>query len=409
MTRRLAPALTVLGLVVAAALISVGTGLGVDYAGPSWIGNDAASPSIEALAGGHLHRFFAEAPMMGSFSLVLRAPFAALGSLVGGGLLLEYRLGVFPCVLALGALGLTVVRMGHRDRPWTVRALVLGLIVAGPLTFKALYWGHPEELLAAALAVGGILAAPRRPLLAGVMLGLAIATKQWAWLAVVPALATASEHRLKLLFAAGSVALLWALPMAIGDLHRFADQMHAAGHTGKGVTPSTIWWPFGHVAGSHPLDGHTVQTYTVSRWISNLAEPLVLAVSLVLSAWYWRTRRERAYTDALALLALLLLVRCMLDPLSISYHNAPFAIALAAYEATRRRGLPYLTLVVSGAILLTSQLATQPDALNAVYLAWSLPVALYLGLTLFAPAGFTARLGRARGSAPAAVSAAADA
>src|SRR5207245_3140639 len=124
MASRITVVLAALGVAVAAALISVGTGLGVDYPGPSWIGNDAASPSIEALVAGNLHGFFAQQPMMGSFSLVLRAPFAALASLGGGKLLLEYRLGVFPCVLALGVLGLAVVRMGSGGRPWTVRALV---------------------------------------------------------------------------------------------------------------------------------------------------------------------------------------------------------------------------------------------------------------------------------------------
>src|SRR5438128_2841299 len=132
MPSKLTGVLAALGVVVAAMLISIGTGLGVDYPGPSWIGNDAASPSIEALVAGNLHGFFAQQPMMGSFSLVLRAPFAALASLGGGKLLLEYRLGVFPCVLALGVLGLAVVRMGSGGRPWTVRALVVGLIMAGP-------------------------------------------------------------------------------------------------------------------------------------------------------------------------------------------------------------------------------------------------------------------------------------
>ena len=56
-------------VVVAAALIAMGTGLGVDYANPSWIGNDAASSSIEALFHFNLHEFAAQQPMMGSFSL----------------------------------------------------------------------------------------------------------------------------------------------------------------------------------------------------------------------------------------------------------------------------------------------------------------------------------------------------
>jgi hypothetical protein len=381
MTRRLTPALMPVLMVVAAALIAMGTGLGVDYANPSWIGNDAASGSIEALVHGNLHRFAAEQPMMGSFSLFVRAPFAALAPLGGSHqLLLEYRLGAFACVLALGLLGLVVLRLGDERRPALERVLLLGLLVAGPLTFKALYWGHPEELLAAALAIGGVIAAPRRPLLAGLLIGLAIATKQWAWLALIPALATTPRKRLKLIAIAGAMALLWALPMAIGDLHRFLDQMHAAGHTGPGVTPSSVWWPFGHEVSASLVDGKMAKTYTVPVWISRAAEPLVLGLALALSAAYWRVRRERPAVDALALLALVLLVRCMLDPLAISYHNAPFIIALATWEGLRRRGLPYVTLAANGAILVTAQLASQPDLLNAAYLAWTVPMTVYLGM-----------------------------
>ena len=373
-------------MTVAAALIAMGTALGVDYAGPSWIGNDAGSPSIEALVHGNLREFAAQQPMMGSFSLVVRAPFAALAPLRGDHqLLLEYRLGAFVCVLALGVLGLFLLRLGDARRPVAERLLILGLVMAGPLTFKSLFWGHPEELLATALAVGGVVAAPRRPLLAGALIGLAIATKQWAWLALIPALATTPRRRLKLVALAGAVALAWALPMAIGDLHRFLDQMRAAGHTGPGVTPSSVWWPFGHTVGSSLLDGEMAKTYTVPGWISRVAEPLVLGLALALSAAYWRVRRERVAVDALALLALILLVRCMLDPLAISYHNAPFAIALASWEGLRRRGVPYVTLAANGGILVTAQLASQPDLLNAVYLAWTVPMAVYLGLVTLGP------------------------
>ncbi|MFL5779819.1 MAG: glycosyltransferase 87 family protein [Thermoleophilaceae bacterium] len=393
MRQRLVPGLTVAAVVVAAALIAMGTGLGADYANPSWIGNDAASPSIEALMRLDLHGFVAEQPMMGSFSLVLRAPFAALSSLGGHHkLLLEYRFGAFVCVLALGALALVALRLADARRPASQQLLIAGLVMAGPLTFKALFWGHPEELLAAALAVGGVIAAPRRPLLAGALIGLAIATKQWAWLALVPALATTPQRRLKMVAVAGAVALVWALPMALGDLHRFVDQTRAAGHTGAGVTPSSVWWPLNHMVSTSPVDGHMVRTYTVDAWVAHVAEPLVLGVCLALSAAYWRIRRERPAVDAIALLALLLLVRCMLDPLAISYHNAPFAIALAVWETLRRRGLPYVTLAANGGILLTSQLALQPDVLNAVYLAWAVPVAVYLGLVTLGPRGPRAAL-----------------
>jgi hypothetical protein len=86
-----------------------------------------------------------------------------------------------------------------------------------------------------------------------------------------------------------------------------------------------------------------------------------------------------------------MLIRCMIDPMAISYHHVPFFVALATYEALRRRGLPYLTLVAGGGLLLTAQLARQPDLLNAVYLAWSLPLGLLLGVSLLTGARLGAR------------------
>jgi hypothetical protein len=380
-------ALCAASVAVAAALISAGTALGVDYTGPSEIGKNAAGPSIAALARGDLAGFFAEQPMMGGFSLLLRAPFAALGSAFSDKLLLEYRVGAFPCVLALGLLGLAVARRIGGERPWAARLVAVGLVMAGPMTFKALFWGHPEELLAAALAAGAVLAAPRRPLAAAALLGSAIATKQWALLAVVPVLASvAPDRRLRVLFAAGGVAALWTAPMAIGDLGRFLDQNHAAGHAGAGVTPSSLWWQFGDVVNVQPgLDGGEVRNYAMPMWLTRIAEPLTVAVAVALSFMFWRRRRGYDAADALTLLALLMLVRCILDPMTVSYHHAPFYTALAAAEVLRTRRMPVLTVAVAGLLIATSSLASSPDLLNAFYLAWALPLSGLLGAALFAP------------------------
>ena len=397
MSQKLAHVLAALGVVLAAALVSAGTGLGVDYAGPCWVGVDAASPSIEALVAGNFHAFFAQQPMMGGFSLFARAPFAAFSGLDHHHeLLSEYRLGAFPCVLSLGVLGLVVDRMMERDgRPWTARVLAIGLVMAGPSTFKTLLWGHPEELLATALAVGGLLAARRRPLLAGLLLGLAVATKQWALLAVVPALAVATEQRVKLLAVAAGAAAAFILPMAIGDFHRFMAQTHMAGAAGPGVTPSSVWWPFGHISGSQVESGEVIKSYAIPHWMGSLAEPLVMAIALALSVAYWRQRAEHDPADALGLFAAIMLIRCMLDPMAISYHNGAFFVALATFEARRSRGLPYLTLAAGAGLLLTSHLAPHPDLLNAVYLAWSVPLAAFLALSVLGSGRLGGRL-RAR-------------
>lgn len=377
-----------LGLIlVAAGLISAGTPLGVDYANPSRIGENVAGPSVEALARGDLHAFFAEQPIMGAVSLVLRAPFVALADAVGGGLLMQYRLGSFPCVVALGLLGWALARRIEGEDRWPLRLLVGGLVIGGPLTFKSLFWGHPEELLAVALSVGAVLVAGRRPAIAAIMLGCAIATKQWAILAIVPVLvAAAPEFRLRVLFGAGAVAALWFAPMALGDLDRFWAQNHANGSSGPGVTPSSVWWVFGDVVGTTTgIRGSEVPVYALPPIYSKISEPLAVIATFGLSGLFWFRRRSFEMADALALLALVMLVRCMLDPLAISYHHLPFYVALAASEVVRTRALPVLTLITGGVLYVTSELASMPNLQNGVYLAWSLPLAVYLGLSLFAP------------------------
>jgi hypothetical protein len=383
---RVAQLLGVAGVLIASGLISAGTSLGVDYSNPSVVGQNVAGPSIEALARLDFHAFVAEQPIMGSFSLVLRAPFVALADALGGGMLMEYRLGSFVCVAALAFLALALARRIEGENQWPVRLLTAGLVLAGPMTFKSLFWGHPEELLAAALAVGAVLAATRTPMLAAVMLGLAIATKQWAILAIVPVLVAAPHDRLRVLCTAGVVAAVWYAPMALGDFERFMAQNHANGSSGPGVTPSSIWWPFGDVVGSTSgLDGGQVSVYALPPALSKLSEPLAVAVTFGLSGLFWLRRRSFGPGDALTLLALVMLVRCMLDPLAISYHHLPFYVALAASEVVRTRRLPLLTLGTAGVLLLTSELAGMPNLLNMVYLAWTVPLALFLGLSLFAP------------------------
>lgn len=384
MARLLVP----LGLIlIAAGLISAGTPLGVDYANPSKIGENVAGPSVEALARGDLDAFFAEQPIMGAVSLVLRAPFVALADAIGGGLLMQYRLGAFPCVVALGLLGWALARRIEGEDRWPLRLLVGGLVVGGPLTFKALFWGHPEELLAVALSVGAVLVAGRRPVIAAIMLGCAIATKQWAVLVIVPVLVTAAPaFRLRLLFGAGAVAALWFLPMALGDLERFWAQNRANGSSGPGVTPSSIWWAFGGQVGTTTgIRGSEVPVYGLPHTYSKISEPLAILATFGLSGLFYVRRRSFEMADALTLLALVMLVRCMLDPLAISYHHLPFYVALAASEVVRTRSLPVLTLVTGGVLYVTSELATMPDLQNVIYLGWSFPLALYLGLSLFAP------------------------
>src|SRR5206468_12332940 len=120
-----------------------------------------------------------------------------------------------PCVLGLLALCAWLLReMRRAGRSEAERAMVGVALLLSPLAVRALHWGHPEELLGAALCVGAVIAAARgRWILAGIMLGCAIATKQWAALAVLPALiATPAPVRVRLVSATAVVALAFTVP-----------------------------------------------------------------------------------------------------------------------------------------------------------------------------------------------------
>ena len=156
-----------------------------------------AEPALQALRDGRVADFLDLAPAYGG-SLILRAPFAFLPDLWGGGDLAVFRSMAVPCLIA--AVFLAVLLWG-RSRSFGAgrgaAALVLFLCAANPVTLKALKSGHPEELLGAVLCVGAVLAGgARRPILAGALLGLAVANKPWAVLAAVPVgVALGGRHR----------------------------------------------------------------------------------------------------------------------------------------------------------------------------------------------------------------------
>jgi hypothetical protein len=153
-------------------------------------------PAFDALLHGQLEQFLRLAPAYGG-SLVERAPFALMAHLWGGGELAVYRSVAVPCLLASALLAVWLVaRMRQESRSATHRAVAVAVCVANPITLDALEVGHPEELLGACLCVAAVLfASEDRSLLAGVLLGLAIANKPWALLALGPVLLALSAHR----------------------------------------------------------------------------------------------------------------------------------------------------------------------------------------------------------------------
>src|SRR5204863_3267863 len=144
-------------------------------------------PGIQALLHGGWTELSAQ-PLMGPVSLMVRAPLVALVQALGPDQLMAYRIGAIPCLFAAALLGL-YFWLRLEGRPIELRLLVAGLCVVNPLTFNAMRTGHPEDVLAGALCVGAVLVAGEgHRWWAMVLLGLAVATKQWALLAALPVL-----------------------------------------------------------------------------------------------------------------------------------------------------------------------------------------------------------------------------
>ena len=130
-------------------------------------------------------------------------------------------------------------------------AIVVGLCAANPITLRALDIGHPEELLGAVLCAGAVLAALRgRATLAGVLLGLAMANKAWAVLAVGPVLLALPERRRRSLLIAGAIAIAFVPPLLLAAPPSASPG--GAVHTDEIFQPWQVWWFLGATGRGDP-------------------------------------------------------------------------------------------------------------------------------------------------------------
>ena len=349
-----------------------------------------AGPSLGPLIHGHPLQAFSHEPAMGWFAIWIRAPFVWLAR--HGSELVQYRVGALVCVLAGTALGLYLATRARREgRSLLLAATIVALATLSPMSWHALADGHPEEILGAALCVAAVLTAAdgRRPIVTGIVLGLALATKQWAILVLGPVLLAAPRKRPTIAAIGIAIAAAFALIPVLASDHSLVAPANIAGAT-RTIKPASIWWPFGETHQLHLVAGWTVEQHVLPQWLSNLTHPLIVLTGFALPAAYAiAKRRSRAsLEDALTLLTLLFLLRCLLDPMTVGYYHVPMLFSLLALEATRKRGLPLLTLLATGVLwLLVTRLrwGLEPGRVATIYLAWALPMTAYLGLRLYAP------------------------
>jgi hypothetical protein len=365
-----------------------------------------AQAAVNALSHGDLRGVLAHPALMGPLSLILRAPAVAVARLFGGGALAGYDAGAFLCVVsaALLAIGLTLPARPLAPRPIALLLLVV-FAVFNPATVGALEWGHPEEVLTGALSVAAVALATRdRYLMAAITLGLALAAKQWAILAVVPTLlAVPAPRRTRVVALAGAIAALLTLPFLVGNPAGFVTTLHHAANADPGnvVTPFSWWFFAAHPLRLHlPLAGGAtseLKLYLLPAWVVESAHLFIVALAGGAAALIYH--RRRSHSDALLGLALVFLLRCALDPVDTVYYNVPLVLTLLAWETlTLRRTLPVATLLSSAALWVTFDLMAPNSSANATGLAyggWTALLLLYLFGSLHSARGETASRTRA--------------
>lgn len=303
-----------------------------------------SAPAVTALANGHVSAYLSAHAVMGPLATLVQAPFAALGSSP----LSEYQWACLPCLLAAAALGLYLGAIARRRGASLVtQALIAVFTLLNPLTICAVQAGHPEEVLTAALAVGAVAVAIQgHGGRAGLLLGLAIASKQWAVIAVLPTLLALPRGKLRSgAIGLGAVAVLY-LPSLIASPGSFMDVQGNAASGGSVATIWSVWYPFANVDVVHLSGGLTGHVHRVPAGLGALTHPLILAtaVLLPLAVCLRRGRFVLSGEEAIALLTLLAVLRCILDPVNNIYYAVPLMPALAAWDALGRDRLPLRSL-----------------------------------------------------------------
>ena len=170
------------------------------------------------------------------------------------------------------------VSLHVRERTHALLAIVL--VAGSPVAYLALDAGHPEDVLAAAAATAGVLAAVRaRATLSAVLLTVAVLAKQTAVLALLPAALALPKPKLRVLAAPVAAALLvyggvhapaarrrphWRSPPARSSIPGRSGGRSASRRTRRGR-------PAGHGAITSPA------------WLAPIPHPLIVALALPLS------------------------------------------------------------------------------------------------------------------------------
>lgn len=224
-----------------------------------------------------------------------------------------------------------------------------------------------------------------RPVLAGALLGLALGTKQWTPVAVVPVFVACRAGRFRMLAVAAAVGAPLALALPLADPAAFSSAAKLIGNLNE-VSMLSWWFPFSvsHTVTVQVIGGPaTATSHLLPFGLTRTKVVWVIPAVAVLVGWcFQRGRADRDPADALGLLALLVLLRCTLDPSNVSYYHVPFVIALLAWETITRRGLPLISLLTIAGIWWLEYHVFTTTPLVLGYVTMTIGLTTYLAVVL---------------------------
>lgn len=322
-----------------------------------------AGPALDRARDGRVWELYGgeSPPLMMPLSLLLRLPALIIGQTD----LDEYRAGVVLVMLAAAATALVFTE-------WWQRLAWVALLTLNPLSFEAIAYGHPEEVLLGAFVLAALVVAARgKAITAGVLAGLAIGTKQPAVLALLPVV-LASPRRWRTFGAAVGTAALVIVPFLLPHLDALRGQAALARgfHNHASALAPSLWtlfggeWvPLGPEWGEGAGHLHTSlpqEVVVYGKVWAVLAALLLSALLLVLARWR-RAARSAVITAAVGALTASLALRVSLDPDTTAYYALPLLLVLLGWSLRAARPvLVVIALLGAQALLLAAgQIATK--------------------------------------------------
>ena len=387
------------GLVAAAIGLTLAAAIPIDIPGADF--DWQFLPVIDALARGNLHAAALSFPVVGPAWLLLATPFDA--AVFHADVRTVFLVTALPAVAIYVGVVLWLRRLVEKTGQSQSIALALVLLLlVNTAVVRAVHWGHPEEIMCAALLLCAALAASRAHwLVTAVLLGVAVATKQWALLGVVPILCAAPRARIPIAVVAAAIVVLLTAPFVIAAPHRMETVARYTANPQKfwnrrgdetHVTAPDVIWPFAERrhevrAGLHVRSG------VVPDWVVTASHALIAALVLLL---VWLGLRDtRAGPDRwLGVLALIFLLRCLLEPVNLGYYHVAALLFLGAWEGLVLRRAPFITAVAVIGLGITftateSSLAglyRHATFMNLTYLAWMVPLTAWVARAQLRPA-----------------------